>query len=180
MFAPGQTSRDFQIWFEDDTLKEQAETVLISLGVPVNARLGEPATAVVTIYDNESPPPVSFQTATSMASENDQQAILPVHLAFASSEPVSVEVASGGGSATPGHDYVALTKKLIFPPGKLSQNVVLPLLDDGLIEGQETVLLKLSAPSGATLGSYPVLSLSIVDDDRIWRLYLPLAVRALD
>ncbi|WP_351230974.1 glycoside hydrolase family 3 N-terminal domain-containing protein [Streptomyces sp. NPDC002133] len=66
-------------------------------------------------------------------------------------EPVTVEYASDGGTATAGKDYTAVTGTVTFPagtPSGTSRTVTVPTLKDGSAEAAETVPLKLTV-SGA-------------------------------
>jgi glycosidase len=53
VFAPGQTSRTFLVTLIDDPVEENAETFEVHLTAPVNAALGSPASARVTIMDDD-------------------------------------------------------------------------------------------------------------------------------
>ena len=52
-FAPGQTSRTFTVPIINDILKEQNETVNLTLSNAINAILGLPNPATLTIVDND-------------------------------------------------------------------------------------------------------------------------------
>jgi hypothetical protein len=50
---PGEISKNFTVPITDDTLAEDAETALVTLSNAVNATLGTPAAATLTIADGE-------------------------------------------------------------------------------------------------------------------------------
>ena len=52
-FAPGETSKTFTIPITNDTVVDSNETVKLSLTSPTNAVLGTPASATLTIIDND-------------------------------------------------------------------------------------------------------------------------------
>jgi Tol biopolymer transport system component len=52
-FAPGQSSRTFEVIIADDLLVEATETVNLTLSRPIGASLGSQATAVLSIADND-------------------------------------------------------------------------------------------------------------------------------
>lgn len=56
-FPPGTTSRTFAVSILTDTLAESPETVILTLAQPVNAALGSPNPATLTIYDPCPPTP---------------------------------------------------------------------------------------------------------------------------
>ncbi|HZN64938.1 MAG TPA: Calx-beta domain-containing protein, partial [Tepidisphaeraceae bacterium] len=63
---------------------------------------------------------------------------------------VPVQYATADGTATAGADYVATSGTVIFAPGgAATQTVVVPVLQDGLYEPSETVLLNLGTTSNA-------------------------------
>ncbi|WP_406700320.1 Calx-beta domain-containing protein [Singulisphaera sp. Ch08] len=65
----------------------------------------------------------------------------------------SVSYATSDGTATAGFDYTAVTGTLNFAPGQTVQSFVIPILNDQVADGNETINLILANPSaGATLG----------------------------
>ena len=70
-----------------------------------------------------------------------------VRLSLALSETVTVGYATSDGTATAGSDYRATSGTLTFSAGQTSQRVSVPVLDDDLDEGSETLTLTLSNPS---------------------------------
>jgi uncharacterized protein (TIGR03118 family) len=58
-FAPGQLSRTFRILIPDDGFQETPETINLVLSNPTGAALGTQSTAVITITDNDTPPPAT-------------------------------------------------------------------------------------------------------------------------
>jgi len=79
---------------------------------------------------------------------------------------VAVTFATGGGNATPGSDYTGVTGQVFFAPNETIKTVTIPIADDALLEGNETVLLTLSNPTnGAVLGSPAQAVLTIGDNE---------------
>ena len=58
-FGPGQLSRTFTIFIPDDGFQETPETINLVLSNPTGAALGTQRTAVITITDNDTPPPAT-------------------------------------------------------------------------------------------------------------------------
>ncbi|MDQ1591371.1 MAG: hypothetical protein QOG71_1998, partial [Pyrinomonadaceae bacterium] len=53
-FAPGETEKSFTVFITDDTYTEGNETMRVALGFPSAGVVAEPATATVTIVDNDN------------------------------------------------------------------------------------------------------------------------------
>src|SRR5262249_34909142 len=68
-------------------------------------------------------------------------------------------------SATGSLDYSGVAGSIQFTSASQTATVSIPILDDKLIEGNETFQFKLSNASGATLGSPDTATITIVDDD---------------
>ena len=81
---------------------------------------------------------------------------------------VTVNYATGGGTATPGTDYTPVSGTLSFADGELTKTFNVTILDDNLYEGAtpETIGLTLSSQTGdVTLGSQKTATLTIQDND---------------
>ena len=74
-----------------------------------------------------------------------------VTLDRAASGTVTVDYATSDGTATAGSDYTAASGTLTFAPGETAKTVTVAVLDDSHDEGQETLTLTLSNPSGTYL-----------------------------
>src|SRR5262249_7165008 len=80
---------------------------------------------------------------------------------------ISVAFSASSGSATAGLDFTAVTGTLTWAAGdSSSKTFTVPILEDSLVEGNETVVLSLSTVAGgATLGTPASATLTIIDDD---------------
>ena len=74
-----------------------------------------------------------------------------VTLAPAASWTVTVDYATGGGTATAGSDYTSTSGTLTFAAGETSKTVSVPVLADSHDDGGETLTLTLSNPTGARI-----------------------------
>lgn len=168
-FASGQTSATFNVPIIEDSLVEGPETVNLTLNSPTGgAVLGSPSSAVLTIIDNDVPQhgALQFSAENYRASETAGSAVITVVRAGGSDGPVSVNFSTGNGTATAGSDYTATSGTLSFGDGETSKTFSVTILDDTIVEGDETVNLTLSNPTGsATLGSPATATLTILDDE---------------
>lgn len=123
----------------------------------------------VRIYtcSNEPPPPaeVSFSDATYSVSEAGAAATIAVNRTGGADSAFSVDYSTADVNASAGLDYVATSGTLNFADGEASQTFSVPVLDDGLVEGSETIVLTLSGGSGWIPGAVPEAVLTITDND---------------
>ncbi len=149
----------------DDTLQEGAETVNLQLLNPINAGL-DPATAsaVLTIADDAGS--IAFSSVNYSVTEGSGNALLNLVRTGGTNGTVSVQWNVVGGRATPGQDYSGSVGTVVFANGETTKPILISILDDGDVEGMETVLLTLSNPGGgARVGSPGAATLSIIDND---------------
>lgn len=149
----------------DDSVNEAAETLNITLVNPTNATIGGTNPASLTIIDNDALPVLSFGSGTFSALEASGSAIISVTLAPASGQAVSIDYATGAGSATPGVDFTPVNDTLTIDAGDTVGTFLVPLIDDAVDEDNETVNLHLANPLNATIGGFNPATLTIVDDD---------------
>jgi hypothetical protein len=87
-----------------------------------------------------------------------------VTLDEAGTERAWVTYTTRDGTAVAGLDYVAASGTLVFEPGEISKTVTVGIVEDGLVEGDETFDLALSDPVGASVAR-AVGTATIEDDD---------------
>ena len=150
----------------DDSLDEANETVIVTLSNPSNATLGSDSAHTYTITDNDSAPVVDFNTTSSNGAESVSSKALTVDLSAASSQNVTVDYAVTGTATGSGTDYTLANGTLTINAGATSGTITIAgIVDDGLDEADETVIVTLSSPSNATLGSDSVHTYTITDND---------------
>jgi hypothetical protein len=166
-FASGQTSKTFTVPILPDTLDEANETVVLTLSNPTGgATLGTTNPATLTITDNDIGGALKFSAATYSAGEAGASATITVTRSGGTASGVTVEYGTSDGTATAGSDYTHTEGTLVFGAGELSKTFMVPVLNDGLGEGNETVNLTLSDPTGgATLGTTKIAVLTLADDE---------------
>src|SRR5262249_58615302 len=80
---------------------------------------------------------------------------------------VTVDYATSDGTATAGSDYSAKSGTLSFANGEVSKTFVVAILDDTIYEGNETINLTLSNPTGGDRKSaVKGKSVNIADDEK--------------
>jgi uncharacterized delta-60 repeat protein len=168
-FGPGVASQTFQVPILDDGAAGANKTVGLNLAgalPPSVAQLGNLTNAVLTLVENRfAPGTLAFASATYSVVESAGVATLNVIRTNGSSGVVSVNFSTSDGAASAGGDYVTANGTLSFSDGETVKAFTVPIIDDGLVEGDETVVLALTNPTGgATLGLSNAV-LTIVDDD---------------
>lgn len=171
-FAAGETSKTFSVAVLNDPTVEGNETVQLTLSNATGgATLGSPATAVLTITDDDvAPQPGQFRFSVTSytVTEGLATAIITVQRVNGSDGAASVAYATANGTATAGQDYTATSGVLNFAAGETSKTFTVSILNDTTAESNETVALTLSNPTGgATLGSPATATLTIADDDAV-------------
>ncbi len=89
-----------------------------------------------------------------------------VNLSEPAATTVSVKVTVAGDTATPGSDFKKnYTKTLTFKPGQYQRAVAVPVFPDVDVEGDETVTVTLSDPTGGLLLGRAAGTVTILNDD---------------
>jgi hypothetical protein len=166
-FAPNQMTQPVTLSVVDDTRDEPNETVTLELTNPSNLIVGAQGTTTHTIEDNDNPPTVFFAAASSQISESGTMTNLVVTLSPASGKTVSVTFAADAAStATVTSDYTFGTASpLTFAPGETTKMIQVNIVDDTAVEGNETVIVGLTAATDATIVAPSAHTLTIVDND---------------
>ncbi len=156
-FTPGQTTKMVNVPVNGDAKNEADETLQVNLSAPNGAALTD-AQGIGTITNDDALPAVAFalanssvsETATGTLQDQDRTIDVQVTLSTASASPVSVTVGASGTATAA--DFSFTPTPVSFAAGETSKTVVVTAKRDALDEDDETVVLGLSAPNGATLG----------------------------
>jgi glucose/arabinose dehydrogenase len=97
-------------------------------------------------------------------SESGGAATFTVSLTTPSTQTVTVSYATADGSALSGSDYVPTSGVVTFVPGDTSEPVTVTLVNDAVVEADETFALNLSGASGAPIGDAQGIA-TILNDD---------------
>ena len=116
--------------------------------------------------------PPAARVADARAEEGTDDTLdFVVTLARAPRSAVTVDYATSDGTATAGSDYTASRGTLTFAPGETTKTVPVPVLDDAIDEGEETMRLTLSIPSGVKLGDGEAVG-TISNSDPLQKMWL--------
>ena len=163
--TPGTTQATFNVTIVNDALVENSEAFTVTLSNPNNAALGAPASAAVTISDNDQPS-IVLNSAAYTVSEGAGTTPITVTLDQAAPYTVSVHYASSDGTASAPGDYLTVNGVLTFTPGLTQTTFNVAIVNDAQIENAETFSVTLSNPVSATLGMPSSASIAINDNDQ--------------
>ncbi|NLI11238.1 MAG: hypothetical protein GX425_01115 [Peptococcaceae bacterium] len=114
----------------------------------------------------EQPGQFSFSSGGYSLDENGGTVTITVNRINGSDGTVAVNYASSDGTATAGVDYTAASGTLTFNEGETSKTFTVNIIDDNIVEGNETINLTLSNPTGgATLGVQSNSVITIMDNE---------------
>ncbi|MFC1604216.1 Calx-beta domain-containing protein [Planctomycetota bacterium] len=165
-FSPGDTSENIELTIVEDFLFESNETVVVTLSNPVNSTLGTNVSHTYTINDIDDLPSIEFAVTGSSDFESVSPAILVVNLSGASVQTATVDYSVTGGTATGGgEDYTVTSGTLTFSPGETTKDITISIINDPTGEADESVIVTLSSPANATLGTQTSHTYTILNDD---------------
>ena len=138
-FAPGDTSKTFDVAVTGDTTVEPDETFTVTLSDPSNATLSD-ATGTGTITDDDGARSLGVNDVT--VTEGDAgtvNATFTVTLSAVSGQAVTVDWETSDGTATAGADYTAGNGTLTFAAGDTSKTFDVAVTGDTLDEAGRDV-----------------------------------------
>jgi hypothetical protein len=175
VFPPGGSAttvrtQSFTVPILPDTLAEGLETVDLTLSNPIPGGVAQlvaaRSTALLSIVDDDQGGAIEFDAATYEVLENAGTATIRVKRSGGAASGVTIDYATADGSATAGLDYTATSGRLTFGAGETVRTFTVPIVNDGIGEGPETVRLTLSSPGGGgSLGTQATATLTISDDE---------------
>ncbi|MFQ5527548.1 MAG: Calx-beta domain-containing protein [Thermoanaerobaculia bacterium] len=171
IFADGDTApRSVTIPIADDARHEGDETVDLALVGPLGgAVIGSPQNAVLTLLDDDPPAPGSlqFDTPSYAGVERGGSLLATISRSVGSDGTVTVDAVASGGSAEAGLDFSAPAATITFLDGDVEpKSFAITFYDDAVYEGDETLQLALSLPTGgATIGATGSAVVTILEDE---------------
>jgi len=152
-FTAGQTTKTISVTVNGDTTVEPNETFVVNLMSPSGATLADSQGQGTIVNDDTAPlPSLSINDVTVTEGDSGTKAAtFTVTLSAASTSAVTVTFATANGTATAGSDYVAQSGTLTFTAGQTTRTISVTVNGDTTVEPNETFVVNLMTPSGATL-----------------------------
>ena len=111
-------------------------------------------------------PSIAFTSTSSSGLESVASVNLSVDLSVASPQTLTVDYAVTGGTATgSGTDYTLASGTLTFNPGSSSENIIASIVNEAMLESDETFIVTLSTPVNGSLGTNTSHTYTINNDD---------------
>jgi uncharacterized delta-60 repeat protein len=165
-FNAGITNLDVTIVLVNDLLQEATETFsLLLTNVTGEASLGLVTSAAITILDNDSTLFLTANAATVV--ESAGTVTFTAARTGYTNTTVTLPFSTVDGTAAAGSDFTLTTNVLTFGTNVVSQSIVIPILNDMVVESTETFTLQLYAPGGeaSLAGTNTSATITITDDD---------------
>lgn len=192
-FAEGVTSVPLNLHFPDNAVYQGNRTYEVSLTHVVGgAAIGTPATATITLIDNDPQPTLKVPQNTQVAEGNSGTTTVsvPVTLSGAASMPITVSYNSVGQTAAANVDFVAVSGAFTFAPGETQKSIELTINGDTLYEFDESFYVQLRSDHTPTVNSFvtiknddarPKISVEhvqVVETDRTHTIEVPVTATA--
>jgi hypothetical protein len=165
-FLPGEQQKRVSLTINDNNDIEDDERFSLVLSIDKGrARLGTPSRTQITIQDNDgvSGGTLQFDRSSYEVAEGNAILIIAERTGILSGT-VSVRYTTSDGTARAGEDYTEQSGVLVFSPGVSRATFGIATHYDGQNEGNETVHIRLSSPTGgATIAQADTL-LTIQDE----------------
>lgn len=154
-FASGSNTATLYVSAIDDSVYDPGETLSASFGTPDTYQFTSTNTQTMGIIDNEVRVSISSGPTAAEPSTNSYFALTreTEDLASLGSWSVPVMVDSGAGQATPNADYTQLPTSVSFAAGSTTATVSVSVIDDFLVEPNESVTLRLGTLPSSIPGS---------------------------
>jgi uncharacterized delta-60 repeat protein/uncharacterized repeat protein (TIGR01451 family) len=167
VFNPGDTVQNAFIPIINDNLVLGNQTVTMALTDPTNTLLSTPAAATLTIVETTTAPgTLAFSAPSYVVSEQGTNAYLNVLRTNGVTGVVTVNYFTQNGTALAGLKYVATNGTLVFADGQTSKTIVVPIINDTNVTGNEVFSVSLTnATGGATLAGPTTVPVTIVDEN---------------
>jgi hypothetical protein len=158
---------------DSSSLSVGQHTLTVSISDPTTLVRSDPGHLLstshswtLTVNANSTPGKLQFSAPNFNVNEADGSAIINVTRTGDTSSAVTVDYATSDGTATQRSKYTSANGTLSFAAGQTSQTFTVLITDEAYVEGNQTVNLTLSNPTGsATLDTQSTALLTIIDND---------------
>lgn len=162
-FAVGENSKTILVPVVGDGNVEANETFTVNLSAATGATIVK-GQAIGTILNDDSNTISVQDISQNEGNTGNTTFAVTVQLSAPSTQSVGVRYATANGTARTKSDYTATSGTLLFAPGETTKIVNILVKGDTTLEPNETLLVRLSSPTNATLGQSQA-TVTILNDD---------------
>jgi len=172
-FSPLSTSATVSVQVTGDTVVEPNETFTVTLSNATNASFISGSQTLATILNDDAT--AQFSAANQNITEAPGVVVVTVSrigdtskvatVNFQTTDNFGGDCSQSNGNAAANCDFGTAGGTLQFVVGQISKTILISVIDDGYVEGNETITLTLSNPTGMTLGSTTSTTITITDND---------------
>ena len=163
----GQTLVHIPVNIIDTKVFAPDKTLVLTLSNPTEVSLGTNATYTYTI-NNDNAPVIQFANASASGPTSVTPVLATINLSTISTLDTTVAY-TVSGTAVNGTDYnltsdgttLINTGTVTIPAGQTSANISIPIIDHVLSQPNATIIITLSAPTNATLGTNAVYTYTL-------------------
>lgn len=163
--AAGATTATFDVVPVDDSVSENVETVVATIVAGSGYLPGSPASATVSLYDNDPVVVIVGVSDSTCAESSSNDGVFTVTRLGLRSSAVTVSYALSG-SATNGADYATLSGSVTISSNANTASITVNPTDDSAYEGPETVVVTLTGSSLGTVGEPASDTITLTDNDK--------------
>lgn len=162
-FTDGETKKSLSIIVIDDGLYEGNKSFSITLTNPSNGSVKD-GVATITITDNDLQPLINFSLQETSVSENESLVILGVNRSINTNGSLTVNFNTVDGTALSGSDFTQTIGSLTFNDGETYKTITIPILDDNIVESEESFKIKIFDTNDSNI-SYTEVTIKIISED---------------
>jgi hypothetical protein len=163
VMQPGQRTLRVTLTVNGNDVDNFDRVFAVVLSIPKEAIVDRSIGTGIVLDDDPTP---TMQIGPASAPEGNGAVLLPLTLSNPTADGVFVDVTLADGTATLGADYGPEPFAFGFvEPGRTTGEVIVPVVDDGDDEPDETFTATVTGVFGATLTGPDTVTGTIVDDD---------------
>ena len=163
----GQTLVHIPVTIIDTKIYAPDKTVVLALVSSTGVSLGTNITYTYTI-NNDNAPVIQFANASASGPTSVTPVLVPITLSTVSTLGTTVTY-TVSGTAVNGTDYnltsdgttLINTDTVTIPAGQMTSTITIPIIDHVLSQPNATIIITLSSPSNATLGTNAVYTYTL-------------------
>jgi hypothetical protein len=167
VFPAGTISQTIEIAIIDDVLQEENETFYVDFSsANESLTISDPQIEITILANDAVIITPTLLVSDVMTTEDSGLATVSLELSEPSNQEIIALYALTPGTANPESDYNSVSGQVSFAPGTTSASFDIEIIDDALVEPDETFHINLTAGSGINLDiPDPQITVTIQSDD---------------